>query len=77
MTRAEQPLGDAHDPTDALAAESRERAVGALLRIPTLRNEVTWYPYSPRRTALAGLVLRAVASRGISARLGLTGRRPR
>lgn len=46
-------------------------------RIPTLRNELTWYPYSRRRTALAGLVLRAVASRGITARLGLTGRRPR
>ncbi|MBV9025282.1 MAG: dTMP kinase [Streptomycetaceae bacterium] len=46
MTRAEQPKGeapddasdDALDHIDALAADSRERAVTSLLRIPTLRK---------------------------------------
>ncbi|WP_269855191.1 dTMP kinase [Streptomyces sp. RPT161] len=41
MTRAEQPTGEAHGSTDfteALAADSRERAVSSLLRIPTLRK---------------------------------------
>ncbi len=37
MTRAER-AGQPDDPTDALAADSRERAVGALLRVPTLRK---------------------------------------
>ncbi|NLU67893.1 dTMP kinase [Streptomyces sp. HNM0574] len=39
MTRAEQPTGATPaTPDDALAADSRERAVGALLRIPPLRR---------------------------------------
>ncbi|MEU1624265.1 dTMP kinase [Streptomyces sp. NPDC020096] len=41
MTRAEQPTGEAHGSTDfteALAADSRERAVTSLLRIPPLRK---------------------------------------
>jgi dTMP kinase len=41
MTRAEQPTGEAHGSTDfteVLAADSRERAVSSLLRIPTLRK---------------------------------------
>ncbi|MGN6609938.1 MAG: aldehyde dehydrogenase family protein [Jatrophihabitans sp.] len=46
-------------------------------RIPTLRSELTWYPYSPRRTAVTRWVLRAVASRGVAARLGLRGTGPR
>ncbi|MDI5969757.1 dTMP kinase [Streptomyces sp. SL13] len=37
MTRAEQP-GQPDDFTTALAADSRERAVSALLRVPTLRK---------------------------------------
>ncbi len=37
MTRAER-TGQPDDFTDALAADSRERAVGALLRVPTLRK---------------------------------------
>ncbi|WP_183097556.1 aldehyde dehydrogenase family protein [Nocardioides pelophilus] len=40
-------------------------------RIPTLSNELTWYPYSARRTALAGRVMRAMAGRGLRQRLGL------
>src|SRR2546421_2090005 len=42
MTRAEQPMGEAHDDAfddiDALAADSRERAMTSLLRMPTLRK---------------------------------------
>ncbi|MBA0053043.1 dTMP kinase [Streptomyces sp. AJS327] len=38
MTRAEQPTGVTVPPDDALAAQSRERAVGALLRFPPLRR---------------------------------------
>jgi dTMP kinase len=38
MTRAEQPAGQPEDFTDALAADSSERAVTALLRVPTLRK---------------------------------------
>jgi betaine-aldehyde dehydrogenase len=40
-------------------------------RVPTLRTELTWYPYTTRRAALAARVLQAVAARGIVARLGL------
>ncbi|NKQ58747.1 aldehyde dehydrogenase family protein [Amycolatopsis sp. K13G38] len=43
-------------------------------RVPTLGSELTWYPYSQRRTAVTRWVLRAVANRGVAARLGL--RRP-
>jgi len=40
-------------------------------RIPTMKNELMWYPYSTRRTAIAGRVMRAVAGRGLRQRLGL------
>ena len=40
-------------------------------RIPTTKNELMWYPYSPRRTAVAGFVARAVSGRGLRQRLGL------
>ncbi|NBE49840.1 dTMP kinase [Streptomyces boluensis] len=38
MTRAEQPTVVNHDPDDALVADSRERAVRALLRFPPLKR---------------------------------------
>lgn len=38
MTRAEQPTVVSHDPDDALVADSRERAVRALLRFPPFRR---------------------------------------
>ena len=41
-------------------------------RIPVLARELTWYPYTSRRTAIAGTVLRAVAGRGLRQRLGLS-----
>ncbi|HET7735365.1 MAG TPA: aldehyde dehydrogenase family protein [Nocardioidaceae bacterium] len=40
-------------------------------RLPVLARELTWYPYSSRRTAIAGKVLRAAAGRGLRQRLGL------
>lgn len=40
-------------------------------RIPVLTRELTWYPYTARRTAVAGRVLRAAAGRGLRQRLGL------
>lgn len=40
-------------------------------RIPTLKNELMWYPYTARRTALTSRVLRAVAGRGLRQRLGI------
>ncbi len=40
-------------------------------RIPTMANELAWYPYSNRRTAIANVVLRAVSGRGLKQRLGL------
>lgn len=40
-------------------------------RIPVLTREVTWYPYSPGRAAIAGKVLRAAAGRGLRQRLGM------
>jgi len=40
-------------------------------RIPTMKNELMWYPYSSRRTAIAGRVMRAVSGRGLRQRLGL------
>ncbi|MEJ7635586.1 aldehyde dehydrogenase family protein [Aeromicrobium sp.] len=40
-------------------------------RVPVLTREITWYPYSTRRTAIAETVLRAVAGRGLRQRLGL------
>lgn len=40
-------------------------------RIPVLTRELTWYPYTSRRTAIAEKVLRAAAGRGLRQRLGL------
>ncbi|PWN03202.1 aldehyde dehydrogenase [Nocardioides silvaticus] len=39
-------------------------------RIPTMKSELMWYPYSARRTAIAGVVMRAVSGRGLRQRLG-------
>lgn len=41
-------------------------------RVPVFARELTWYPYSARRTAIAERVLRAAAGRGLRQRLGLT-----
>jgi betaine-aldehyde dehydrogenase len=41
-------------------------------RLPVLARELTWYPYSSRRTAIAGRVLRLAAGRGMRQRLGLS-----
>jgi betaine-aldehyde dehydrogenase len=40
-------------------------------RIPVLARELTWYPYTSRRTTIAERVLRAAAGRGLRQRLGL------
>lgn len=40
-------------------------------RIPLATKELTWYPYSARRTAIAGRVLRLAAGRGLRQRFGL------
>ncbi len=40
-------------------------------RIPTMSNELPWYPYSTGRTKVANFVLRAVSGRGLRQRLGL------
>lgn len=40
-------------------------------RLPLTTKELTWYPYSARRTAIAGRVLRLAAGRGLRQRLGL------
>lgn len=39
-------------------------------RIPLATKELTWYPYTARRTAIAGRVLRLAAGRGLRQRLG-------
>jgi betaine-aldehyde dehydrogenase len=39
-------------------------------RIPVLARELTWYPYTSRRTAIAERLLRAAAGRGQRPRLG-------
>lgn len=40
-------------------------------RIPLTTKELTWYPYSALRAAIAGRVLRLAAGRGLRQRLGL------
>ncbi len=40
-------------------------------RFPLTTKELTWYPYSARRTAIAARVLRLAAGRGLRQRLGL------
>ncbi|KAA1421722.1 aldehyde dehydrogenase family protein [Nocardioides humilatus] len=46
-------------------------------RMPTMKNELMWYPYSARRTAVAGFVAKAVSGRGLRQRLGLGGKAAR
>ncbi|WP_036492574.1 aldehyde dehydrogenase family protein [Nocardioides sp. CF8] len=41
-------------------------------RLPVMARELTWYPYSARRTAIAERVLHAAAGRGLRQRLGLS-----
>lgn len=41
-------------------------------RVPVLTRELTWYPYTSRRRAITGAILRAAAGRGLRQRLGLT-----
>jgi len=40
-------------------------------RIALTTKELTWYPYSARRTAIASRALRLAAGRGLRQRLGL------
>ncbi|MEU6173889.1 dTMP kinase [Streptantibioticus parmotrematis] len=61
MTRAEQPTGEPEDFTNALAADSRERAVTALLRIPALRRLWTAQVTSSVGDRLGLLALLALA----------------
>lgn len=39
-------------------------------RIPTAKNEVSWYPYSRRRTAMLSRMLRLLLGKGLAERLG-------
>lgn len=57
MTRAEQPTAHTSAPDDALVADSRERAVRALLRVPQLRRLWSAQLVSGVGDALALLVL--------------------
>ncbi|NLU75532.1 dTMP kinase [Streptomyces sp. HNM0575] len=71
MTRADQPMGvpPAPDaPDDALAAESRERAVGALLRFGPLRRLWSAHLTSGIGDALALLVLLLLALQAATVR---------
>jgi delta 1-pyrroline-5-carboxylate dehydrogenase len=52
----------------------RQQAI-TVPRIPTPRNELMWYPYSPRKAKLAGALMRAAAARGLR-RLGITRKGP-
>ncbi|HSV40619.1 MAG TPA: aldehyde dehydrogenase family protein [Nocardioidaceae bacterium] len=40
-------------------------------KVPTMKNELVWYPYSRKRTALTSRLLRGMFGRGIKQRLGL------
>jgi betaine-aldehyde dehydrogenase len=40
-------------------------------RIPTMKNEALWYPYSPRRMRFTGRFLRLIVARDARRRLGL------
>ncbi len=40
-------------------------------RIPTMKSELFWYPYSSRRVKVANTIVRMVAGRGLRQRLGL------
>ncbi|WP_111603784.1 dTMP kinase [Streptomyces sp. Amel2xB2] len=71
MTRADQPMGVAPTsdaPDDALAAESRERAVGALLRFGPLRRLWSAHLTSGIGDALALLVLVLLALQAAAVR---------
>lgn len=59
-------LGGAH----AVRKYCRVKAITSP-RFPTMRSEIAWYPYSRRRAAVAGAVMRAVVGRGVRQRLGL------
>ncbi|MDI3389613.1 dTMP kinase [Streptomyces sp. B-S-A8] len=61
MTRAEQPTVVSHDPDDALVADSRERAVRALLRNPPLKRLWSAHLVGSVGDALALLVLVVLA----------------
>ncbi|MDI3420455.1 dTMP kinase [Streptomyces luteolus] len=61
MTRAEQPTVVSHDPDDALVADSRERAVRALLRFPPLKRLWSAHLVGSVGDALALLVLVVLA----------------
>jgi acyl-CoA reductase-like NAD-dependent aldehyde dehydrogenase len=65
-------LGGAH----GLHKYCRVQAV-TVPRVPVMSRELTWYPYSSRRAAIAGRVLRAAAGRGVRQRLGLNKERNR
>ena len=40
-------------------------------RIPTMKSELFWYPYSTRRVKVANPIVRMVAGRGFRQRFGL------
>ncbi|PZH00692.1 hypothetical protein C1I97_22970, partial [Streptomyces sp. NTH33] len=61
MTRAEQPTAHTTAPDDALAADSRERAVRSLLRRPQLRRLWSAHLVGGVGDALALLVLVVLA----------------
>lgn len=56
--------------TDLLQAETGKVRPDALVET-TASCEFTWYPYTSRRAAIVGRVLRAAAGRGLRQRLGL------
>ncbi|MFQ6330935.1 aldehyde dehydrogenase family protein [Nocardia sp. CWNU-33] len=49
----------------------RQQAITAP-RVPTPKNEVLWYPYSPRRGRTVARILRLLAARGLQRRLRRT-----
>ena len=61
MTRAEQPTAHQPAPDDALVADSRERAVRALLRQPQLKRLWSAHLVGGVADALALLVLVVLA----------------
>jgi betaine-aldehyde dehydrogenase len=40
-------------------------------RVPVMTRELTWYPYTPKRAAIAARVLRLASGRGLRQRLGI------
>jgi betaine-aldehyde dehydrogenase len=43
-------------------------------RLPVLKNEPLWYPYTPKRVALVGKILRALVARDVRRRISSTPR---